>query len=157
MTVAGGRFVVRERGPEDGPVVLCVHGFPDVPHTWDALARRLAASGHRVVSPYLRGYAPSTLDGPVHLRRIARDLVELAEALSPDAPVLVVGHDWGAAATYAAVGLAPERFARAVTLASSSSPSCPRRRCGVMTSRSWTASGPTGRLGGALRRRTSRS
>ncbi|MCC6214829.1 MAG: alpha/beta fold hydrolase [Polyangiaceae bacterium] len=117
VELPGGRFVVLEHGPPAGPVVLCVHGFPDIPQTWGPLAERLAAGGYRVVAPYLRGYAPSTLAGPFHLRRIAQDLLELADALSPRSPVLLVGHDWGAAAAFVALAIAPSRFARAVTLA----------------------------------------
>lgn len=117
VELPGGQFVVRDHGPPEGPVVLCVHGFPDVPQTWDPLADRLAAEGYRVVAPYLRGYAPSTLAGPFHLRRIAQDLIELADAVSPGSPALLVGHDWGAAAAFGALAIAPERFARAVTLA----------------------------------------
>lgn len=65
----------------------------------------------------MRGYAPSTLSGPFHAERLAHDLIDVADALSPGVPVRVVGHDWGAVAVYAALMLAPERFVAAVTMA----------------------------------------
>ena len=64
----------------------------------------LCAAGYRCVAPWLRGYAPSTLEGPYDRQRVGDDLAELAEALCPNAPAVLVGHDWGAAATYTAVG-----------------------------------------------------
>ena len=46
-------------GPKDGPLALCLHGFPDTPYGWRKVAPRLAAAGWRVVAPFMRGYAPS--------------------------------------------------------------------------------------------------
>jgi pimeloyl-ACP methyl ester carboxylesterase len=51
------------------------------------------------------------------MERIARDLSNLAEALSPNRRAALVGHDWGAAATYFAIARSPERFCRAITMA----------------------------------------
>jgi pimeloyl-ACP methyl ester carboxylesterase len=104
-------------GDSGAPVVLCLHGFPDVPRTFGALMQELAGRGWRAVAPWLRGYHPSTLEGPYHIERIAEDVLELATVLSPDRPLCIVGHDWGAVATYWATSWAPQRFARAVTMA----------------------------------------
>src|SRR5690606_28291933 len=76
----------------------------------------LAEGGYDVAAPWLRGYAPSTLEGPYDVERIAQDALELASALG-HARFALVGHDWGAIATYAACALAPSRIAAAVTLA----------------------------------------
>ena len=46
-------------GPDDGPLALCLHGFPDTAHTWRHLLPELAAAGYRAVAPFLRGYAPT--------------------------------------------------------------------------------------------------
>lgn len=116
-TLAGKRFAYLEWGPADGTPVLCLHGFPDVPRTYDALAQGLVAAGYRVVAPWMRGYAPSTLAGPFSIEQLAQDVVAFADRVSPDAPLRIIGHDWGAAATYAALQLAPSRFIHAVTLA----------------------------------------
>lgn len=104
-------------GDEDAPVVLCLHGFPDVPRTFGSLMGALAGRGWRAVAPWMRGYHPSTLEGPFDLDRITEDVVELATAVSSDRPVCIIGHDWGAIATYQAASWAPHRFARAVTMA----------------------------------------
>ncbi|MFW6050105.1 MAG: alpha/beta fold hydrolase [Myxococcota bacterium] len=116
-TLRVGDFTCLAAGDPEAPVVLCMHGFPDVPATFASLMGALAARGWRVVAPWMRGYAPSTLEGPYHVDRIAEDVVELATALSSDRPVCAIGHDWGAVATYQAASWAPHRFARAVTLA----------------------------------------
>ncbi len=110
------RFAYIERGDAGAPVVLCLHGFPDHPPSFEPLLDRLAAAGYRAVAPWMRGYAPSPLDGPYDTDQLARDVVELAGDFSPGAPVHLVGHDWGAVATYAALAAAPDRFRRAVAM-----------------------------------------
>lgn len=112
-----GRLRCLVVGPEDGPVALCLHGFPDVADGMLGVARALAARGMRAVCPYLRGYAPSALEGPYDVDSLGADVLAVADALSPGRPVAVVGHDWGAIAAYAALAQAPPRFARAVTMA----------------------------------------
>ena len=48
-------------GPEQAPLVMLVHGFPDTPHGWDAVADGLVAAGFRVLRPWLRGYTPASV------------------------------------------------------------------------------------------------
>lgn len=117
IDAATGRFGARTAGPSDGPLALLLHGFPDDASTFDALAARLSGEGYRAVAPYLRGYAPSPLDGPMTLEALADDLLAIADALSPDRPVRFVGHDYGAQIGYVAMTRAPHRFTAAVTLA----------------------------------------
>jgi pimeloyl-ACP methyl ester carboxylesterase len=116
VTVGRERFAYLADGDERAPLVLCLHGFPDHPPSFRPLMARLAAAGWRAVAPWMRGYAPSTLSGPFHSAQLAADLAGLADALAPGKPVRLVGHDWGAIATYAALGATPERFASALTL-----------------------------------------
>ena len=47
-------------GPEDAPIALCLHGFPDTAHGWRKVAPMLVDAGWRVVAPFMRGYAPSS-------------------------------------------------------------------------------------------------
>lgn len=105
-------------GPADGPLVLCLHGFPDIPESFDRLLPALAAAGYRAVAPTMRGYAPSCqpADGDYTIGAVARDVVGFVDALGADR-AHVFGHDWGALSTYAAAALAPERFASLATLA----------------------------------------
>ena len=117
-----GMFTARVNGPLDGRVVLMLHGFPDVPHTFDSLAGRMAERGFRTVAPYMRGYQPSPpfpnpADGDASVfEQLGRDTVALADVLSPDRPIALVGHDNAAFTTYYALSQAPERFSRAVTM-----------------------------------------
>jgi pimeloyl-ACP methyl ester carboxylesterase len=97
--------------------LLFLHGFPDHPPTGKPFFEALAQRGHRVLAPWLRGYAPSPLDGPYDVDTLVRDAISLIDHWSPDQPVDVVGHDWGAVITYALCNAAPARIARAVTLA----------------------------------------
>lgn len=112
-----GEFTALAAGAATDPVVLVLHGFPDTPTTFAPMIAAVAAAGHRVVAPWLRGYAPSPLAGPYHADALATDVLAWAEALSPDRPVAVVGHDWGAAVTYVACARAPARIRAAVTMA----------------------------------------
>ena len=112
----GVRFTVIEEG--SGPLVLLVHGFPDTAHTWDDVRPALAKAGFRAVSPFTRGYAPTTAptDGLYDSDALGRDVVALIAALGEETAV-VVGHDWGASAAYSAAALAPERVRKLVTVA----------------------------------------
>src|SRR5437762_4904132 len=103
---AGGvEFAYLEQG--DGPLVLLLHGFPDNALTWDRVASALAGAGYRTVAPFMRGYPPTELpsDGRYDAAALADDVAELIDELGDGGPAFVVGHDWGAFATYAASGL----------------------------------------------------
>lgn len=117
IALPGGRFTYLAQGDAGAPLVLCLHGFPDHPPSFAPLMEALTGAGYRAVAPYMRGYAPSTLAGPFHVDRLALDIIELADALSPGRACGLVGHDWGAAATYVALARAPQRFRAAVTMA----------------------------------------
>ena len=101
----------------EGPTVLALHGFPDHARSYRHQLTALAQAGYRVVAPYMRGYAPTEIpdDGYFGVPALAQDAVALAEALS-DEPVVLMGHDWGAAAAHAAAVLAPERFSKLITM-----------------------------------------
>lgn len=101
----------------EGPLLLTLHGFPDTARAWGPVMAPLATAGYTVVAPYLRGYAPSDIPaGDTKVDDLGRDLVALIDAFGAE-NAIVVGHDWGAAASYAAAALAPERISRLVTVA----------------------------------------
>lgn len=114
VSIGGERFEVHASG--EGPLVLCLHGFPDLPATWAPVMERLAARGYRCAAPYLRGHAPSTIEGPFDVDQLGDDAIAIARALSPERPAFVLGHDWGALAAYSAIARAPELFRAAVTV-----------------------------------------
>jgi pimeloyl-ACP methyl ester carboxylesterase len=103
-------------GPEDGPLALCLHGFPDSAWTWRHLLPALADAGYHAVAPFLRGYAPTEVpaDGCYQSGAIAADANALHEALGASDDAVLIGHDWGALAAYAAAGHAPERWRQVV-------------------------------------------
>lgn len=104
-------------GPADGPLVVALHGFPDTAWTWRHLGPHLAARGHRVVAPFLRGYAPSGLGDSVHVAALADDAARLFDVLGGDERTVLVGHDWGAI-TANALGAHPDSpYRRVVTMA----------------------------------------
>jgi pimeloyl-ACP methyl ester carboxylesterase len=106
----GVDFAYLEAG--QGPLVLCLHGFPDTAWSFVPVLKHLAAAGYRAVAPFMRGYQPSGLapDGDYRIITLGRDALALIEALGAQRAVLV-GHDWGAVTTYTAAALAPERAA----------------------------------------------
>ena len=86
---AGGlTFGCLTAGPEDGPLALCLHGFPDSAHTWRRLAPALVEAGFRVVAPFQRGYAPTAVpvDGRYQTGALAKDAVALHEVPVPLVP-----------------------------------------------------------------------
>jgi pimeloyl-ACP methyl ester carboxylesterase len=112
----GLRFAYFEEG--QGPLVLLLHGFPDTPHTWDAVRPALAAKGFRAVTPYTRGYAPTEIPATEDYGAdtLGRDAIALIAALGEEKAFLV-GHDWGASAAFSAAGLAPEKLRMLITVA----------------------------------------
>ncbi|SEG17072.1 Pimeloyl-ACP methyl ester carboxylesterase [Thermomonospora echinospora] len=115
----GLEFGYLAEGPADGPLALCLHGFPDSAHTWRHLLPALAAAGYRAVAPFMRGYAPTSVpaDGAYQTGALAADANALHEALGGGPDAVLIGHDWGATAVYAAVGHEPGRWRRAVAMA----------------------------------------
>ncbi|MGH9005868.1 MAG: alpha/beta fold hydrolase, partial [Acidimicrobiia bacterium] len=86
------------------PLALCLHGFPDSAWTWRHLLPSLAAAGYRAVAPWMRGYAPTTVpaDGHYQSAVLGLDACALHEALGGGDDAVLIGHDWGAFAAYAA-------------------------------------------------------
>ena len=116
-TANGVELAFQEVGA--GPLALCLHGFPDSPHTWRHLLPALASAGYRAVAPFLRGYAPSEVpaDGHYQTAALALDACALHDVLGGGDDAVIVGHDWGAMATYVAANHEPERWRRVVTMA----------------------------------------
>lgn len=113
----GITFSALSTGPTDGPLALCLHGFPDSA-PWRFLLPELAAAGSRAVAPWMRGYAPTDVlaDDDYSVDALAADACTLHEALAGDEHAVLIGHDWGAFAAYAAAAFAPDRWRRLVTL-----------------------------------------
>ncbi|HEY8080595.1 MAG TPA: alpha/beta hydrolase [Acidimicrobiales bacterium] len=119
VTARGIEFSYLERGPDDGPLALLLHGFPDSPTSYEPLMGALSDLGYRVVAPWMRGYAPTSLapDSSYHVGSLGADANALHEALGGDGRAVLVGHDWGATAAYVALAVAPQRWRRGVAMA----------------------------------------
>ena len=103
-------------GPPHAPVLLMLHGFPEYRAGWADVAERLADAYHCVL-PDQRGCGASSKPPDVdayHTRHLVADMAALIEAVSPDRPVLLAGHDWGASVAYALAFRHPGRIARLV-------------------------------------------
>ena len=119
MTAVGVEIVILERGDlrftayaaGDGPLVLCVHGFPDNALTFQHQFAALVAAGYRVIAPTIRGYEPSSQPegGDYRIEELAADVIAWIDHLGEDKAHLV-GHDWGAVMAYVACARAPTRF-----------------------------------------------
>ena len=114
----GVRLHVVEAGPEDGPLVLLLHGFPEFWLGWQHQIPALVAAGYRVWAPDQRGYNRS--DAPPDVAAYAPDrLVDDVHALLDAAGVeraRVVAHDWGAVVAWWLAMQAPERVERLAIL-----------------------------------------
>lgn len=101
------------------PLALLLHGFPDTAHTWRYVAPRLVEAGYRVVAPFTRGYAPSTIpaDGSFHVPALMFDALALHAAYDGDDRALLVGHDWGAITANGIAALPEQPFGAIAALA----------------------------------------
>jgi pimeloyl-ACP methyl ester carboxylesterase len=101
----GTRIALHESGNPDGPVVVAVHGFPDNHHVWDGVIAEFG-DRYRVVAYDVRGAGES--DKPrgrqaYRQQQLTEDLVTVLDEVSPDAPVHLLGHDWGSMQSWDAV------------------------------------------------------
>ncbi len=116
VRVSNLNFHVLEMGT--GPLVLCLHGFPDTAHSFRHQMPVLADAGYHVVAPFMRGYAPTepAPDGRYESAALSEDALALVDALGAS-DAIVFGHDWGAVAAYGAAAAAPGRVRRLITAA----------------------------------------
>ncbi len=109
-----------ESGPADGPPVVLLHGWPSDVHDWDEVARELAAAGHRVLVPWLRGFGPTRFLDPKTPRSgqqgaLGADVRDFLDVLGIDR-ALLAGYDWGGRAACVVAALWPERVRGLVTV-----------------------------------------
>ncbi len=101
-----------QAGPEDGPLLILLHGFPEFWYGWRAQIPHFAAAGYRVWVPDQRGYnlsaKPRGLDA-YRIDELAADVVGLIDAAGQERAYLV-GHDWGAAVAWWTAVSYPERL-----------------------------------------------
>lgn len=116
ISVHGMDFPVLDIG--SGPAVLLVHGFPDSHELWRKQVDPLVKAGFRVIAPDLRGFGdaprpPAVADYAIS--KVLGDLVGILDALEIK-QARVVGHDWGAAISWALAMYYPNRVERLMVL-----------------------------------------
>jgi len=92
-------------GAEDAPLIVFVHGWPELSHSWRHQLRCFADLGFRAVAPDMRGYGRSTVHRTFEaytMEAIVGDMIELLDALGRESAVWV-GHDWGAPVVWSVV------------------------------------------------------
>jgi len=110
------QFSYIEKG--EGPLLLCMHGFPDIPSTFRYQLDAFADQGYRVVAPYMRGYSPTEIpqNGFYQTVILGLDTLALIRNLGYENAVLL-GHDWGSSAVTAAAVLDPGKVKKLITVA----------------------------------------
>lgn len=99
--------------------MFLVHGYMDAAGTWDGVAPALAAKGHRVFAPDMRGFgsgARAPQGSYYHFADYVADLADLVEALAPGVPIALVGHSMGGTISTLFSGTFPERVERLALL-----------------------------------------
>jgi pimeloyl-ACP methyl ester carboxylesterase len=102
-----------EVGPEDGPAVVLLHGWPYDIHSYADVAPMLASVGYRVIVPYLRGHGTTRFLSGTAVRNgqpaaLAVDVIDLMDALKIQKAILA-GYDWGGRTADVIAALWPER------------------------------------------------
>ena len=98
-------------GAEDAPLIVFVHGWPDLGLGWRHQLQCFAALGFRAVAPDMRGYGRSTVHpdkSDYAIEHSVTDMLELLEHLQRDAAIWV-GHDWGTPVVWALAAHHPRR------------------------------------------------
>jgi pimeloyl-ACP methyl ester carboxylesterase len=110
IEVANGANRLRVGVRGQGPVLLCVHGWPELWYSWRHQIEHFARAGYRVAAMDVRGYGGSSkpLDVASYtMRELTSDVAAVARAVSPE-PVVLFGHDWGAPIVWHTALLHPE-------------------------------------------------
>ncbi len=98
-------------GPEHGPLIIFVHGWPELAISWRHQLPVMAALGFRAVAPDMRGYGRSSVpqrQSDYALDNIVADMLELLASLGRESAVWV-GHDWGSPVVWSLASHHPDR------------------------------------------------
>lgn len=98
-TVDAGNARIRVAVEGAGPLVLMVHGFPESWYSWRHQIGPIAKAGFTAAAIDVRGYGgsdkPQAVDA-YSMEQLTGDVAGVARALQPEAPAILIGHDWGA-------------------------------------------------------------
>jgi epoxide hydrolase 4 len=103
----------------DGPLILLLHGFPELWYSWRYQLPALAAAGFRAVAPDMRGYnlseKPPALHS-YHIRHLVADTAEMIRALGGKEGAYLAGHDWGGVVAWHTASHHPDLVKKLVIL-----------------------------------------
>ncbi len=103
-------------GPENAPIILMLHGFPEYWAAWSSVGE-FFIDKYRVILPDQRGFnlssKPSELEA-YDTKHLVADMVSLINQISPDKPIILCGHDWGASVAYAMAMRHPQRISHLI-------------------------------------------
>ena len=134
IPINGIELAVAEHGPAGGPVVVLLHGFPELGFSWRHQVDPLAAAGYRVLVPDMRGFGDSDApDDAEHYAAdvLAADVLGLLDHVGAQRGT-VIGHDWGADVAWKTAWLHPERVRAVAGLSVPFAPRAPAPPLGLM-------------------------
>jgi pimeloyl-ACP methyl ester carboxylesterase len=105
-----------ECGPAGGPLMIFLHGWPELSLIWRAQMEAFGAQGWHCVAPDMRGYGGSSAPRPTDAysnEQVVADMVEFHDHLGAK-PAIWVGHDWGSVIAGSLIAHHPERCQGAV-------------------------------------------
>ncbi len=108
--IDNGEITLRVAIEGEGPLVLCVHGWPELWYSWRHQLNHLAARGYTVAAMDVRGYGGSAKPHSIaaySMKALTSDVAAVVRALS-DGPAVLLGHDWGAPIVWHTALLYPE-------------------------------------------------
>lgn len=116
----GMTFQALTDGPEDGPLVMLLHGLPRNRWEWHHQIPEIAKTGFRVVAPDLRGFCPGARPEGVeayHVKEYAQDVLEIADAQGrPGGPSHLMATSIGATMAWWLAAKHPDRISTLVCI-----------------------------------------
>jgi epoxide hydrolase A/B len=112
VTVRNGPIELNVAISGSGPLIVCVHGFPELWYSWRHQIAHFTALGFRVAALDVRGYGRSSKPEDIEaytLRKLASDVVAVIDHFC-DGPAILFGHDWGAPIVWHTALLHPEKI-----------------------------------------------
>jgi len=94
-----------------GPLILCVHGFPELWYSWRHQIAHFSARGYTVAALDVRGYGGSSKPHEIaaySIRNLASDVASVIDQLGGGKAILF-GHDWGAPIVWSTALLHPDK------------------------------------------------
>ncbi len=127
LLVDNADITLRVEVTGEGPTILCVHGWPELPHSWRHQVAHFSERGYRVAAMDVRGYGGSSAPEEIErytLRELSGDVATVAAVLD-DEPVILFGHDWGAPIAWQAAIRSPDRVRAVAGLSVPHTPAMP--------------------------------